>query len=67
MGFLQMLRSAAFRESAGSGGPQAAASQYPELNGLLIRSANGDTSNNLSVGIFSPDSVAISMPEIAGV
>jgi hypothetical protein len=45
----------------------AAASQYPELNGLLIRSASGDTSINLSVGIFSlvgsPDGT--SMPETA--
>jgi len=24
------------------------------LNGLLVRSASGDTSTNLSVGIFSP-------------
>ena len=43
----------------------AAASQYPALNGLLMRSANGDTSTNLSVGIFSPDSVVRSMPETA--
>ncbi len=32
---------------------QAAASQYPALKGLLMRSASGDTSTNLSVGIFS--------------
>jgi len=37
---------------------QAAASQYPALNGLLMRSARGDTSTSLSVGIFSPLSVA---------
>ena len=41
---------------------QAAANQYPALNGLLMRSANGDTSNSLSVGIFSPLSVIRSMP-----
>jgi len=35
----------------------AAASQYPALKGLLMRSASGDTSTNLSVGIFSPVSV----------
>ena len=33
---------------------QAALSQYPELKGLLMRSAKGDTSTSLSVGIFSP-------------
>lgn len=32
----------------------AVASQYSALNGLLMRSAKGDTSNNLSVGILSP-------------
>ena len=36
----------------------AAASQYPALKGLLMRSARGETSTNLSVGIFSPLSVA---------
>ncbi len=36
---------------------QAAASQYPALKGLLMRSAKGETSTNLSVGIFSPVSV----------
>ncbi len=41
---------------------QAAANQYPALNGLLMRSAKGDTSNSLSVGIFSPESVVRSMP-----
>jgi hypothetical protein len=30
-----------------------------------MRSANGDTSNNLSVGIFSPDSVDNAIPETA--
>ena len=35
----------------------AAANQYPALNGLLIRSAKGETSTNLSVGIFSPSSI----------
>ncbi len=40
---------------------QAAASQYPELKGLLMRSARGDTSTNLSVGIFSSAAAAISM------
>ena len=35
---------------------QAAASQYPELNGLLMRSANGDTSSSLSVGMASSPS-----------
>ena len=45
------------------GGFQAAASQYPALKGLLMRSAKGVTSNNLSVGIFSPDSVIKSTPE----
>jgi hypothetical protein len=32
---------------------QAAANQYPALKGLLMRSASGETSTNLSVGIFS--------------
>ena len=32
----------------------AADSQYPALNGLLMRNASGDTSSSLSVGIFSP-------------
>ncbi|MFY3382568.1 hypothetical protein, partial [Paracidovorax sp. MALMAid1276] len=40
----------------------AAESQYPALKGLLMRSAMGDTSTSLSVGIFSPDSALISMP-----
>ena len=31
-----------------------------------MRSAKGDTSTNLSVGIFSPDSVVNSMPAIVG-
>ncbi len=30
-----------------------------------MRSANGETSTNLSVGIFSPDSVVSSMPGTA--
>ncbi len=47
----------AFNGSASSRLAQAVASQYCALNGLLMRSANGDTSNNLSVGIFSPVSV----------
>jgi len=44
--------------------PQAAASQYPALKGLLMRSASGDTSTNLSVGIFSAvgSTGAMSMP-----
>lgn len=37
---------------------QAAVSQYPALKGLLMRSAMGDTSRILSVGIFSPSSVS---------
>jgi len=43
---------------------QAAANQYPALKGLLIRNARGDTSTNLSVGIFSAvgSTGAISMP-----
>ena len=32
-----------------------------------MRSANGDTSSNLSVGIFSPDSVVSSIPVTPGV
>jgi len=32
-----------------------------------MRSANGEMSNNLSVGIFSPDSVTLSIPDGAGV
>ena len=40
---------------------QAALSQYPALNGLLIRNARGDTSTSLSVGIFSSGSAAISI------
>jgi hypothetical protein len=36
----------------------AAASQYPALKGLLMRSARGEMSTNRSVGIFSPLSVA---------
>ena len=32
-----------------------------------MRSASGDTSNNLSVGIFSPVSVVNSIPATAGV
>jgi hypothetical protein len=35
---------------------QAAANQYPALNGLLMRSASGDTSSSLSVGIGSSPS-----------
>jgi hypothetical protein len=46
---------------------QAAASQYPALKGLLIRSARGETSTNLSVGIFSPFSVVSAMPVTASV
>ncbi len=42
---------------------QAVASQYSALNGLLMRSANGETSNSLSVGIFSPFSVVRLTPE----
>jgi len=38
--------------------PYAAASQYPALKGLDMRSASGETSTSLSVGIFSPVSVA---------
>ena len=45
------------RSGERGGNGQAAANQYPALKGLLIRSASGDTSNNLSVGIFSPASV----------
>jgi len=41
---------------------QAADSQYPELNGLLMRSAMGEMSRSLSVGIFSPNSVVNSIP-----
>jgi hypothetical protein len=37
----------------------AAANQYPALKGLLMRSARGDTSTSLSVGIFSPVSVTV--------
>ncbi len=44
---------------------QAAASQYAALNGLLMRNASGETSNNLSVGIFSPVSVVKKMPDKA--
>ncbi len=40
---------------------QAALSQYPALNGLLMRNARGDTSTSLSVGIFSSGSAAISI------
>jgi len=47
--------------STGKG--QAAASQYPALKGLLMRNASGETSNNLSVGIFSPLSVVNVMPD----
>ena len=43
--------------AARNGERYAAASQYPALNGLDMRSASGDTSTSLSVGIFSPDSV----------
>ena len=39
----------------------AALSQYPALNGLLMRNARGDTSTSLSVGIFSSGSAAISI------
>ena len=43
----------------------AAASQYPALKGLLMRSAMGDTSSSLSVGIFSAPSVGRAMPDTA--
>ena len=46
---------------------QAAESQYPALKGLLMRSAMGDTSTSLSVGIFSAGSPLISMPFTAWV
>ncbi len=46
---------------------QAALSQYPALKGLLMRSAMGDTSTSLSVGIFSEGSPLISMPSTAWV
>lgn len=46
---------------------QAALSQYPALKGLLMRSAMGDTSTSLSVGIFSAGSPLISMPSTAWV
>ena len=46
---------------------QVALSQYPALNGLLMRSAMGDTSTSLSVGIFSAGSPLISMPSTAWV
>ena len=50
---------------------QAVASQYSALKGLLMRSARGETSNNLSVGMRSTvgSTGAISMPEggVAGV
>ncbi len=39
----------------------AALSQYPALNGLLMRNARGDTSTSLSVGIYSSGSAAISI------
>ena len=42
---------------------QAVANQYSALKGLLMRSASGETSNNLSVGILSPDSVVRWMPD----
>ena len=38
--------------------PQAAANQYPELNGLLMRSASGEISSSLSVGMASSPSAA---------
>ena len=41
---------------------QAAVSQYPELNGLLMRSARGEMSTSLSVGIFSAQSPPMSIP-----
>ncbi len=50
-------------QSALRGASYAALNQYPALNGLLMRSARGDTSTSLSVGIFSPASVVNSMPE----
>ena len=37
---------------------QAAANQYPELNGLLMRSASGEISSSLSVGMASSPSAA---------
>ncbi len=46
---------------------QAALSQYPALKGLLMRSASGDTSTSLSVGIFSPVSVTTGAPAAASV
>ena len=47
---------------------QAAANQYPALNGLLMRSANGETSTNLSVGIFSAlGSTSTAIPESTAV
>ena len=46
---------------------QVALSQYPALKGLLMRSAMGDTSTSLSVGIFSAGSPLISMPSTAWV
>lgn len=39
---------------------QATLSQYPALNGLLMRNASGETSTSLSVGIFSPASMGAS-------
>ena len=38
---------------------QAALNQYPALNGLLMRSASGEMSTSLSVGIFSLPSTSM--------
>jgi hypothetical protein len=53
--------------SPGRQAAQAALSQYPALKGLLMRSASGETSTSLSVGIFSPVSVttgALAAPSV---
>jgi hypothetical protein len=61
---LTAVASAARKKPVAKDGPvsgaasYAAASQYPALKGLLIRSARGEMSTNRSVGIFSPLSVA---------
>jgi hypothetical protein len=39
----------------------AAASQYPALNGLLMRNASGETSTSLFVGILSPEAASTSI------
>ena len=44
---------------------QAAASQYPALKGLLMRSASGDTSSNLSVGMRSSPSATAAVASAA--